>query len=428
MRLTLLILITLPTFLFCQTWERTFKDGIFDEVHQTTDSGYIVTGFTSNDNNSFDVYLVKTDINGDTLWSKVYGEYTASGFSVKQTKDGGFIITGYSCESFTDDSDILLIKTDSIGNTIWMNNYDGYCSEFGESVQQTTDGGFIVAGFNQCYYSGNLYRDIYIIKTDSIGDKMWRKTYDLNESDISHSIQQTIDSGYIICGMTTNDYVDADIYVIKTNINGDTIWTKTYGGNNFDSGSSVIQTVEGGYIIVGYTTSYGDGEYDVYLLKIDSSGDIIWTKTYGGNSNDGGAHIQQTYDGGYVIVGSTTSFGNGESDIYLIKTDNNGDTLWTRTIGEQLDEGATYVEQTIDGGYVICGCKYISDYDRRVLILKTDCNGILTGITEFPTNNPNRKIIKTVDLSGRDLIKPKMNQPYIEIYDDGTTKKKMKIR
>ena len=157
-------------------------------------------------------------------------------------------------------------------------------------------------------------------------DTAWTKTFGGNSNDIGYSVQQTTDGGYIITGYTSSSG-NIDIWLIKTDSNGDSLWTKTFGGSGDDLGQSVQQTTDGGYIITGYTTSFGNGYYDVWLIKTDSNGDEEWNQTFGGGGSDSGHSVQQTTDGGYIITGYTDSFGNGGGDIWLIKTDSEGNTV-----------------------------------------------------------------------------------------------------
>jgi hypothetical protein len=164
-----------------------------------------------------------------------------------------------------------------------------------------------------------------------------------------------------------------DVYLIKTDANGDSLWTKTFGGTDNDFGLSIQQTTDGGYILVGETYSFGAGNDDVYLIKTDANGDSLWTKAFGGIGNDFGNSIEQTTDGGYIIGASTYSFGAGNVDVYLIKTDANGDSLWTKTFGGTAYDGLRSVQQTIDGGYIIAG--YTNSFGAGIYLIKTDANG-----------------------------------------------------
>jgi len=293
---------------------------------------------------------VKTDASGDTQWTRIYdhdGDNEA--YSAQQTTDGGYIIAGW-----TVGMNFYLVKTDAGGNTLWTRTYGGSMSDWAYSVQQTTDGGYIIAGFTYSFGAGNS--DCYLVKTNADGDTLWTRTYGGSFNDEAYSVQQTTDGGYIIAGRTGSFGAGySDIYLVKTDAGGDTLWTRTYGGWSNDEAHSIQQTTDGGYISAGYTGSFGAGNSDFYLMKTDANGDTLWTRTWGDSEQDEAFSVQQTTDGGYIIAGRTESFGAGSNDIYLVKTDAGGNTLWTRTYGGSNYEYAYSVQQTTDGGYIIAG-------------------------------------------------------------------------
>jgi hypothetical protein len=312
-----------------EEWNHTYGGALFDigiSLDQTTDSGYVIVGWTTSYVNGYnnDVWLIKTDTNGDTLWTKTFGgTNNENGWYVQQTTDGGYIITGYT-GSYGWYGDVWLIKTDSNGDSLWTQTFDRnsnpdqqyYSSDRGYSVQQTGDGGYIISG--EAYSFGNDSVFVWLIKTDSNGDSLWTKSYGGGTVyDDGMSVQQTDDDGYII---VTTSFGYADVWLIKTDSNGDSLWTKIYGGSGEEQGYSVQQTTDGGYIITGLTTSFGNGGGDVWLIKTDFDGIEEWNQTFGGNGWDKGSSVQQTADGGYIITGYTNSYGNGV-DVWLIKTD-----------------------------------------------------------------------------------------------------------
>ena len=304
-------------------WTRTYGGASWDvigrSVEQTTDGGYIIVGRTmSYGAGGYDVYLVKTNSAGDALWTRTYGGSSSDyGQCARQTTDGGYIVAGYTNSYGAGGYDVYLIKTDSTGDTLWTRTYGGYSSDFAQSVRQTIDGGYIIAGNTQSYGAGGA--DVYLIKTNSNGDTLWTHTYGGSGTEFCASVQQTTDEGYICAGYS-GPYAGYDFYLVKTNSTGDTLWTRTYGGSSPDHGEGVQQTTDGGYIMAGETQSYGAGGNDVYLVKTNSTGDTLWTRTYGGSGmNDFCRYVQQTADGGYILAGHTDSFGAGDDDVYLIR-------------------------------------------------------------------------------------------------------------
>ena len=280
----------------------------------------------------------------DTLWTKTFGgSEDEFGYSVQQTYDGGYIITGRTEFYGAGDYDVWLIKADALGDTVWTKTFGGSDDDRGRSVQQTSDGGYIITGRTESYGAG--FSDVWLIRTDATGDTVWTWTFGGSDDDWGQSGQQTSDGGYIITGGTKSYGAGShDFWLIKTDALGDTIWTKTFGGSEWDSGNSVQQTSDGGYIITGSTESYGAGSYDFWLIKTDSSGDTVWTKTFGGSEFDWGQSGQQTSDGGYIITGRTGSYGAGSNDVWLIRVAPDGepsaDTTFTRiTVGDIVNDG-----------------------------------------------------------------------------------------
>jgi hypothetical protein len=334
-------------------WTRAYGGSSYEEaysVQQTADGGYIVAGRTE----SFgagddDVWLLRTDPNGDTLWARTYGSGDSDqGRSVQQTTDGGYIVAGF-IEDANLVANLYLVKTDADGDTLWTWRYEGDDYAYIYSVQQTTDGGYVLAG-----KTGPLLQDYdaWLVKTDALGDTMWTRRYGGGDHQEAYAVRQTADGGYIVTG-ETGTCPDFDVYLWKTDAGGETVWTRTYGGSDYDRGYSVRQTTDGGYIIVGTTESFGAGYQDVYLVRTDADGDSLWTRVYGHSQEDYAYSVQQTADHGYVVAGYTQS--GRDLNVWLLRIDVDGDTLWTRTYGGTGVESGYSVQQSTDGGYVIAG-------------------------------------------------------------------------
>ena len=312
------------------------------ETEDINNTWYVVTNITSDVTQYYQ--LVVNDIWGLQSISNVNVGNSSNlfvttidggfGKAIQQTEDGGYIIVGQTSGNVI--FDIWLIKTDSKGNKIWNNNYDMGSYEVGEFVQQTSDGGYII--------TGSFGIGVLFIKIDSQGNIEWVKSFsslivhDKITTDVGQSIQQTTDGGFIITGFSMGAIGGFGGWLIKTDSEGNKIWDYFFDESGEDGGMSVQQTSDGGYIIGGITSSFGNGEDDVWLIKIDSQGNEMWNKTFGGSSNDVCYSVQQTIDSGYITCGFTESFGNGEKDVWLIKTDSQGNEMWNKTFGGRKND------------------------------------------------------------------------------------------
>ena len=407
-------------------WERTYGGSELEmgfSAQQTTDGGYIVVGYTESFGPGWsDFWLIKTDVKGDTSWTKTYGGSNGYdyGYSVDQTSDGGFILTGSTYSYGAGELDLLLIKTDENGDTIWTKTYGGSENDCGNSVQQTSDGGYIITGYTGS--TGVNYNRVLLIKTNINGDIVWTKTFGGSNGAIGNCVQQTSDGGYIIIGAnwSSNFANYPDIFVIKTNSIGDTNWTRIYGCNDWDMGYSIQQTNDGGYILISQTSMQGPDDWDAWLIKMDNYGDSLWARIFGGVSWDGGNSVQQTNDGGYIIAGETCSFSAGSHDVWLIKTNANGDTIWTKTYGGTGGDWGMSVQQTSDNGFIICGSteSYGSGI-RDIYLIKTDENGV--AVSEFLISNPSEFSYSINQISGNnfsiEFSLPVEGMVEINIYD-----------
>jgi hypothetical protein len=328
---------------------------------------------------------IRTSLPSDTILATgpslhfckaIGGKNDDGGVSLIQTSDGGYAITGGTYSFGAGGEDVYVVKLDANGNLQWTKTIGGPESEEGVSLIQTSDGGYAIAGLTQSFGAGE--DDVYVVKLDANGNLQWTTTIGGKKEDGGFSLIQTSDGGYAIAGYTLSFGAgEADVYVVKLDANGNLQWTKTIGGPGNEIGFSLIQTSDSGYVIAGSTTSFGTGGVDVYVIKLNANGNLQWTTTIGGKEEDVGVSLIQTSDGGYAIVGSTKSFGAGEWDVYVVKLNANGKPQWTKTIGTKDEKFIkSSIIQTSDGSYVIAGTtRSFGAGGRDVYVVKLDKNG-----------------------------------------------------
>ncbi|HKR04011.1 MAG TPA: T9SS type A sorting domain-containing protein [Bacteroidia bacterium] len=321
-------------------------DGIYtsNASQITSDKGYILAGQNS---------LVKTDSSGSVKWAIYYNLVFLQ--SVRQTFDGGYIACGMSLGS-NNEQDYTVIRTDSIGDTLWTRSYGGALDDWAYAIENTQDTAYIISGSSQSFSGA------YTIKINDNGDTLWTKTF---VNVFARSIKPTSDGNFIIAAAGQVAGNSGDAFLIKINQNGDTLWTRSYGNTLDETGFDVIQTSDDGYAVIGATNSYPNaGAMDLYLLKTDSLGNFDWSKTYGSVYVDEGYALRQTSDDGFILAGRMQGYNGGGGncgvigpcyDVYLIRTDNTGDTLWTKMYGGNNLDWAYSLELTSDGGFLVTG-------------------------------------------------------------------------
>ena len=460
-------------------WQKSYGgNGIYGDagysISQTTDGGYIVAGQSdSNDgdvsgNHGYnDAWVLKLDVNGAIQWQKSLGGSGWDGLSsVEQTSDGGYILTGATDSNDGDVSgnhgggDVWIIKLDFIGNLLWQKTFGGSGDESANSIHQTLDGGYIVAGqsdSNDGDVSGNHgYNDYWVIKLDVNGLLQWQKSLggssiagNQSHSEGAGSINQTTDGGYIVSGQSDSNDGDVtghhglyDVWIVKLNSTGIIQWQKSLGGTSMDGARSIKQTSDGGYIIAGGSNSNnGDvmgnhGNSDGWIVKLDINGAIQWQKSIGGSGDEELGSIQQTIDGGFVTSGMSDSndgdvSGNhGYLDSWLVKLDLNGNLLWQQSLGGSEDEVLGSLQQTFDGGFITVGSSGSNDGDvsgnhgnADVWVVKLNPEAV--GLIE-ELNNPAVTCIKIMDITGKETD-IQANTLLFYQYNDGTVEKKVII-
>jgi len=351
-------------------FQKAFLTSNLHEVKQTADSGFIAVGW-NNLPGTQDVILIKTNALGDTLWTKIYGETEdVIGFSVDITSDGGYILLGGTYSTPLENPKVYLIKTDSLGDTLWTKKYGGSGTEWGREIHQTFDGGYIIAGETNSFGAGS--DDIYIIKADSLGNIQWSRAFGGVNLDRCYSICQTSDSNFVAVGIYNAGSLNSDIVIIKMNAVGDTLWCRAYGDSLSEGGTSVKQTFNHGLAIAGSTMGSGSGATDFLLMITDSIGELSMLKTYGGIGGESASNIIQTSDSGYAISGYASGFGTSNAS-YIIRTDYNGNLIWSSVYNVNQYGVAWHVEETLDGGFITAG--------EQNELMKLSSNGI-TGCLE----------------------------------------------
>ncbi|MFH2050540.1 MAG: LamG-like jellyroll fold domain-containing protein, partial [bacterium] len=340
-------------------WTKTYGNSFYNwgrNLDLTSDGGFIVVGSTALDETGFqNIWLLKINNGGDTLWTKTYcGNENAGGYSVQEVSDEGFIITGYITDS-SGNTDICLIKTDNNGNQEWLKRYGGSEYEIALYVSETSDNGFVISGHTYSYGMGES--DVYILKTDINGDTLWTKTYGGGAREGFSCVKETSDGGYIFTGQSISFGPGGqDVWLMKTDSQGDVEWERFYGGGSDESAYWVEQLSDGGYILTAFNRSKGvAGSEDFWLVKTDGSGNIEWDKTFGGAGMDHPQCVCPTNDGGYILTGYTDSFGSGGQDIWVVKTDSEGNEIWNKLLGGSSNERGYAIQQTANGEYFIAG-------------------------------------------------------------------------
>ena len=377
-------------------------------IRNTSDGGYIVAAYSNSSANGdvtatnhsigYDYWIIKLDHYGNISWNKLLGGNSNEiAYDIQPTSDGGYIVAGSSQSTASGDvtgtnhgssEDYWIVKLNAAGNITWNKLLGGNASDEAYSIQQTSDGGYIVAGYSYSSANGDVtginhgaaQRDYWIVRLDSGGNISWNKLLGGSSEDIVSGIQQTTDGGYIVAGysnssangnVTGTNHGDVDCWVVKLDGSGNITWNKLIGGNMFDYAYTIQQTSDGGYILAGSsaTSQNGDvtstihGGSDFLIFKLDAAGNISWNKLLGGNAGEAAYSIQQTTDGGYIVAGTSSSSvsGNvsganrGNDDGWIVKLDASGNITWNKLFGGNNYEGINSIRQTPDGGFIVAG-------------------------------------------------------------------------
>lgn len=345
-----------------QTYSLPFSHEFGRAVLQSDDGFLITAGFSKSfGDENYDFAMTKLDDRGNRIWSHTYNyDLVDICRSVVQTPDGGFILCGSTETNEVYSSELVLLKTDSLGTQEWVRSIGGNEGDWGNHIENTSDGGWIASGGTWSWGQGMA--DYYLVKFDSLGGQQWFRTFGLSANDVGTSCGQTSDGGYFIAGFSDFSGVGLEwyrCYLVKTNNQGNLLWETNFSGEGYSQCYSARQTSDGGFVLAGLTGPQQFDPYDVYVVKTDSQGNTEWEHTYGGEGEDIAYSISQTSDGGYIITGSSFSFGIGEIDVYVLKIDSCGVLEWEKIYGYYLGNRGYDIVQTNDGGYFLCGETYL---------------------------------------------------------------------
>lgn len=348
-------------------------------VQQTPDSGYVVAGRQGIWLSSAKMLILKTDKNGTQEWATLIGDGSNEiyGYYITNCSDGGYAAVGYTTGvGFV--SDVFVVRLNALGDTLWTRQYGTNYIEEGTCIQQTNDSGFVISFWDENDSSG-------LIKIDSIGNIEWTKKYYLAGSPFFENIIKIASGGYLLTGKSEmGPPLWSQGIVMRTDLNGDSLWYRTFGNTNGEQFFEADETFDGNIIIGGISSEASvGGWYGAYILKLDLNGDTIWTKLYPAIDNDEIYSIQTCDDGGYIVGGTSYIVGNGSA--YLMRINQFGDTIWTKRYGEIDDDYGYSVRQTLDGGYILAGMT--SNWDPQgagVYLVKVDSLGSTVFVAEIP--------------------------------------------
>lgn len=361
------------------TFEKTFDingDDVANDVRQTSDGGFIICGSVDySAMSSGDVILIKTDANGDTLWTKMYGGIGAdAGNSVLQTNDGGYIVAGSTNSWGAGSTDAYLIKTDASGNIQWSKTIGTPSGDAAYGIIQKADGGYVFSGYESSFL---LNGQSHLVSTDAMGNVLWSKTYGIStRTNFSFALESTDEGGYVLGGyenqFLSNNY---EYSLIKTDASGNLIWYKTIGDVDVDRNFTLARSNDGGFVVAG--TNFTVSSSEINLVKVDANGVVVWTKKYGGIYNEFAFALTATSDGGFVFGGFSASFSpNNNNNAYFGKTDAAGNLLWSKVMDGTGYDIIYAIREASDGGLVLVGVKdEVAGVSGNLYFAKTDADG-----------------------------------------------------
>ncbi len=360
------------------TFNKTYGGSEEDHVEriiQTNDGGYALFGQTeSKGNGGTDFWMIRTDVTGEVVWEKTFGGSSDDdGEFIIEDTDGSFFLSGETRSKGAGRGDFWVIKTDPDGNVIWDRTFGGEENEIPRSMIRATDGGFAIIGNT----TANDVSDIWLVRISNLGNIIWSEMYGRAGFDAAGSVTESANEGFVLSGSSTALAPERTSgWLIRVGSSGDTVWSNFYGDRGNDRFITHISTEDGGIAAIGSSGEVGSSEADIWLVRTDGEGSLLWEKRYGGSEREFGNSLIQLEDGGFVLVGGTRSKGNGSNDVWVIRTDANGEIIWDKTYGGVENDFAEDVIRTADGGLAIAGdTETNSAGSADFWFIKTDAEG-----------------------------------------------------
>jgi len=376
-------------------WSKTYGGSEYEYAFdiEVCPEGYLIAGHTKSfghANDNFDIYLIRIDDQGNELWTKTYGgSRNELALSCEQTHDGGFIISGVTRSWGLGGSDAYALKVDRNGDSLWSKNYGGETWDQFYCGIPTLQGGYAFSGYSSVYLKGDQF---YFAKTEGDGDTSWTYTVGGDNQDYGYYMKQLDGMDYITVGHTWSEGDESQVYLVMTDRDGGWNWTKAFGGPLEEYARWIDVTDEPGYVIVGSTQSYGHGLDDFWLVNTDNEGTPMDTYTFGGGDSEVASGASRDVDGGILIAGNTWSFGVEATDMYMMKVTENGDSIWSLSWGGQNWEYAYDIKPTLDGGYIVVGREHdIISGDYNIVVLKYGSQPLLNSVI-YERNGLNKPI------------------------------------
>jgi hypothetical protein len=371
-----------------EKYYETLNDSRSNAVLQTSDNHYLLAGYIDISSSEHDVYLIKTNAYGDTVWTRTYPRmWTEYPEVILETADNNYLLAGHAVtRTGPSVMDVLLMKIAPDGDLIWTKTI-GVRDDDEQiyDMRPTSDGGYILCGQYDESYTDIYY---YLLKINANGDSLWSATYNPADGDRARgrAVVVSDDNKFVIAGYFKRGD-DNFAHLAKIDSAGQAVWSQTWSNGESNYLNDIQETVDNGYILAGNTFRSEAGYMDFYLIKTDDEGDSVWARTYGGESSEFCYAVEQTADEGFIMAGFGSSFGHGSDDFYLVRTDSIGDTLWTRSIGSWNPDQAYDMQITSDGGIILTGSTYFG-IGLNSFLVKTDSEGLLSDIFEQNISHP----------------------------------------